>query len=93
MSELTVEQVEWLDNYLVTIMKPGSAGVNVYRYDTKPYDYAIKIVADWHRLTAEVARLQGVIDTAWDGHGSDVFDILEEGISAILLEKEKGPQR
>ena len=88
MSELTPEQA----------VKRLLNEVNAIKHitiDDEPFNLGRDIeivVADWHRLTAEVARLQGVIDTAWDGHGSDVFDILEEGISAILLEKEKGPQ-
>ena len=92
MSELTVEQVEWLENYLITIMKPGSAGDDVYRYDTKPYDYAIKIVADWHRQREKIEILREASKFLGELTGSCPQCMKIMGPLISDLRKEKGPQ-
>ncbi|KKM06601.1 hypothetical protein LCGC14_1742250 [marine sediment metagenome] len=58
MSELTVEQVEWFSDYLINLAKPGSEGDDVYRYDTKAYDLAHALIADWHRQREEIEQLR-----------------------------------
>ncbi|KKN12448.1 hypothetical protein LCGC14_1016150 [marine sediment metagenome] len=64
----------------LTIIEDDSEYCTLCEWDNVPYIDGLK---------AEIARLQGVIDTAWDAGGSDAFDILEKGISAVLLDKEK----
>ena len=98
MSELTVEQVEWLDNYLRSLGKPDSFGPHGYRYDAKPIDLTYALIADWHRQREEIERLRAVLSHIQGLALPSASLSLHLQIELIVKEaqvalKEKGPQR
>ena len=96
MSELTVEQVEWLENYLITIIKPGSAGDDIITFPPKPYDLTQALIADWHRQRKEIERLWEELkfiscyhDEAIRRFGTEIATKMRDAAQAAI---EKGPQ-
>ncbi|KKM64498.1 hypothetical protein LCGC14_1500890 [marine sediment metagenome] len=96
MSGLTVEQVEWLDNYLRSLGKPDSFGPHSYRHDARPIDLTYALIADWHcqmKLLTKIAYLD-CSDDCPDRVVPYCMCVHQAKAGALAaIRKDKGPQR